>query len=74
MEAIVIRICINEDLKVIQFWLTREERDSVENLNLIKNYSDEYTINKNFRKVIYMVGNKDVVGLTSSLLKQNARL
>ena len=43
-------------------------------LDFIKNYSDEYTINKKFRKIIYTTGNGNMLGLTSSLLKQNTRL
>ena len=71
---IVIRVCINDDLKVIQFWLTSEEKENEEVLTSIKNYTDEYITDKKFKKIIYTTGRGNVVGLTSSLLKQNSRL
>lgn len=73
-EAITIRVCVNNDLKVVQFWLTKDEKENEEILACVKNYSDENITNKKYRKIIYTIGRENVLNLTSSLIKQNSRL
>ena len=74
-EVIKIRISINDNLKVVQFWLTSAEAEDETVLERIESYSDEHTLaakkSERYRKVIYISGDAPLWDTTATLLKYN---
>ena len=72
---IKIRISINDNLKVIQFWLTGSEAEDETVLERIESYSDEHTSaakkSERYRKIIYISGDAPLWDVTADLLKYN---
>lgn len=68
---IFIRICINTENKTIQFWLTTEERESNGIIDVIKSYTDNYTQDRKYKKVIFVSGTSPLATATADLLKRN---
>ena len=72
-----IRITVNQDLKIVQFWLTAQEGEDNSIMEKIKNYADENTTakkkTKRYKKVIYVSGVGDLVNLTADILKRNKK-
>jgi len=70
-----IRITVNQDLKVVQFWLTAQEGEDNGIMNKIKSYADEHTTAKKkadvYKKVVYVSGTAPLVSSTADLLKRN---
>lgn len=69
-----IRITVNDTLKVVQFWC--DKADCTDEKKLFENVQTLYTAyapNDKYKKVIYRAGNHDLLGLTSDLLRNNAR-
>ena len=71
------RITRNENLKVVQFWLTAQEGEDDSVMEKIKKYADENTTakkkTKRYKKVIYVSGVGDLVNLTADILKRNKK-
>ena len=68
------RITRNENLKIVQFWLTAQEGEDKKVADTIKAYADEFTqaVKKadRYRKVVYISGTAPLVSATADLLKR----
>ncbi|MGN0655112.1 MAG: hypothetical protein ACI4KD_09390 [Oscillospiraceae bacterium] len=71
---IFIRVSINDEIKIIQFWCTQEDTSDKNTNALIDKIFEQIAPDKKYRKVIYRSGNKNLVDCTSLLLKQNRTL
>ena len=66
-----IRVSVNEDLKIIQFWCCKEDIEKETFNNDIETLYNTYAIDGKYRKVIYRSGSKDLASLTAALLHHN---
>ena len=65
------RISKNNELKVVQFWLTPEEREEKGIMDKVKSYSNKLKEDKTYKTVIYISGKCDLSKKASELLKHN---
>ena len=65
---IAIRITVNDEIKVVQFWC---DKTDLSDEQLIENLYKEYAPDEKYRKIIYRTGERDLLSLTSDLLHRN---
>ena len=70
---IIIRICMNKELKTIQFWLSQDERHDNVIYDSIRKYSNQDIQDNKFKKIIYISGKKNITEQTGELLKYNRK-
>lgn len=66
------RVSINDNLKIVQFWLTSDE--NIENPSIAEKVESLFLLYKQdakYRKIIYHSGTRDLSDMTIGLLKQN---
>ena len=64
-EVIAIRISVNDELKVVQFWCTEDEANiSFDKIDIPF---------EKYRKVIYRSGKSDLNDLTAAIVKHNIK-
>lgn len=68
---IIIRITINDEIKVVQFWCNKEDTNAPDFMNKINEMFTKVAPNDKFKKVIYRSGNGDLLSATSELLLRN---
>lgn len=69
---ILSRVSVNDNLKIVQFWLTSDE--TIGNPSIVEQIEKLFLLYKQdtkYRKVIYHSGNRDLTDMTIRLLKQN---
>ena len=69
-----IRITVNDELKVVQFWCDRTDLENENLFETVQNLYDEYTPDTKYRKIIYRTGERDLLGLTSELVRHNLNI
>ena len=73
-RVIVIRVTVNDSLKVVQFWCDKADcADDKKLFDKVQTLYTAYAPNEKYRKVIYRTGNCDLLNLTSDLLRHNVR-
>ena len=65
------RVSINNELKIVQFWCDSKEAEKPEFKDTINNLFKEFAPSDKYRKVIYRSGNGNLLELTKDLLKYN---
>lgn len=65
------RISKNKQIKVVQFWMTPEERAEEGIMDKVNTYFNELKEDKKYRPVVYVSGNANLTSLTADLLKRN---
>ena len=68
---IAIRITVNDEIKVVQFWCDKTDLLDEQLFEKIENLYKEYAPDAKYRKVIYRTGERDLLSLTSDLLRRN---
>ena len=68
------RVSINNELKIVQFWCDSKEAEKPEFKDTINNLFKEFAPSDKYRKVIYRSGNMDLTNLTANLLNHNVGL
>ncbi len=69
-----IRVTVNNDLKVVQYWCSKEDTQKDSFFEDIEKAYILFATDKKWRKVIYRSGDADLLDLTSDLLKHNRGL
>ncbi len=71
-KVIVIRVSVNNEIKVVQFWCDHNDCADSEMSEKIQTLYNAYAPNNKYRKVIYRSGNGNLLTYTSELLRQNS--
>lgn len=69
---IVIRVSVNNEIKVVQFWCDHNDCADSEMSEKIQTLYNAYAPSNKYKKVIYRSGNGNLLTYTSELLRQNA--
>ena len=70
-RVIPIRISINDDIKVVQFWFTREEGEAENRRQITDELFKKLALDDKYRKVTYISGSGDLFSSTNELIRQN---
>ena len=65
------RITINQDLKIIQFWVTQKENNSTCFNEKVRKAVASFPDYEKFKTVIYVSGTQSLVDSTYDILKRN---
>ena len=65
------RISVNRELKVIQFWVSNEEKQSEDFMAEIRRIAALLPNCEKFKRIIYVSGSQSLSDLTYDLLKRN---
>lgn len=65
------RICVNEESKMIQFWVTKDEREAEGFLEDIHKASASLSDSDKFKKIVYVSGSQPLPALTYDIIKRN---
>ena len=66
-----IKVTINDAIKVVQFWCTKEDTEEPDFMNKINATFTQIAPSEKFKKVIYRSGNGDLLSATTELLRRN---
>lgn len=64
------RVCVNPDLKIIQFWVTQSEREDEEFSAKLRSAASLSGCEK-FKRIIYISGEQSLQDLTYDIIKRN---
>ena len=64
------RVCVNPDLKIIQFWVTQSEREDEEFSSKLRCAASLSGCEK-FKRIIYISGEQSLQDLTYDIIKRN---
>ncbi|MGN0179672.1 MAG: hypothetical protein ACI4DY_09580 [Monoglobaceae bacterium] len=67
------RVCVNPDLKIIQFWVTQSEREDEEFSTKLRSAASLSGCEK-FKRIIYISGEQSLQDLTYDIIKRNRYL
>lgn len=65
------RICVNEDSKMIQFWVTEDERETEGFMDDVRRASAALSDGDKFKKIVYVSGSQPLPLLTYDIIKRN---
>ena len=65
------RICVNEDSKMIQFWVTEDEREAEGFIDDVRRASAALSDSDKFKKIVYVSGSQPLSALTYDIIKRN---
>ena len=65
------RICVNEESKMIQFWVTKDEREAEGFLDDVRRASAALSDSDKFKKIVYVSGSQPLPALTYDIIKRN---
>ena len=65
------RICVNEDSKMIQFWVTEDERETEGFMDDVRRASAALSDCDKFKKIVYVSGSQPLPALTYDIIKRN---
>lgn len=65
------RVSVNRELKVIQFWVCEEERQSEDFITEISGIATSLPDCDKFKRIVYVSGSQLLSDLTCDLLKRN---
>ena len=65
------RICVNEDSKMIQFWVTEDEREAEGFMDDVRRASAALSDSDKFKKIVYVSGSQPLPALTYDIIKRN---
>ena len=68
-----IRITVNEDIKIVQFWCGKEDTEAPGFTEKIEEIFAQIAPGDKFKKVIYRSGNGNLLSATSELIRRNLR-
>ena len=66
-----IRVSVNSNLKVVQIWMTQDEKENNGDYEKILAYADSIKENKKYKTIVYISGDHDLFSTTADLLKRN---
>ena len=66
-----VRITINRDLKIVQFWCESDYRENIEVQEMIIKIFEAFFSNEKYKKIIYISGKEKLYDTVEALLKNN---